>query len=263
MSRKVVLVAGLGLIVAAAVYLWASGQSDIRYTADHGGTVPMWHRWVPVLVGIVLIRLLPPKQETPVPHGPAWEAWVLLGSAVAFAVLAVLTEEPWLTAVKLAVLLLPPLVIFWRGGTRLPEVSAGWHPVVPVVAWFVLSYFGPFAVPRSHWRDSVVVMVLTVVIVFLANALLEEVVYRRWLQTRWEHLLGRWPAIVLASLAWAVWHVGIQSRGDLVTDLASVAVNQGVLGLFLGYLWSRYRVMWPLLVVHGAVNAAPILLGLP
>jgi hypothetical protein len=25
---------------------------------------------------------------------------------------------------------------------------------------------------------------------------------------------------------------------------------------------SRYRLMWPLLVVHGAVNAAPILLGL-
>ncbi|MEU4392264.1 CPBP family glutamic-type intramembrane protease [Kribbella sp. NPDC023855] len=25
-------------------------------------------------------------------------------------------------------------------------------------------------------------------------------------------------------------------------------------GLFLGYLWSRYRRMWPLITVHGAVN---------
>ncbi|MDG4799715.1 CPBP family glutamic-type intramembrane protease [Micromonospora sp. WMMD980] len=45
-------------------------------------------------------------------------------------------------------------------------------------------------------------------------------------------------------------------------DLAMLAVNQGVIGLFLGYLWSRYRRMWPPLVVHGALNALPGLLGL-
>ncbi|NBE83869.1 CPBP family intramembrane metalloprotease [Micromonospora sp. NEAU-HG-1] len=81
-------------------------------------------------------------------------------------------------------------------------------------------------------------------------------------ESRWESILGRWPAIVLASLVWAAWHVGIQGTGQLGTDLAVVAVNQGVTGLFLGYLWSRYRRMWPLLVTHGAINAAPILLGL-
>jgi hypothetical protein len=39
-------------------------------------------------------------------------------------------------------------------------------------------------------------------------------------------------------------------------------VNQGVLGLYLGYLWSRYRRMWPLITVHGAVNVLPVLLSL-
>ncbi|WP_433004962.1 CPBP family glutamic-type intramembrane protease [Kribbella sp. CA-294648] len=39
-------------------------------------------------------------------------------------------------------------------------------------------------------------------------------------------------------------------------------VNQGVLGLFLGYLWSRYRRMWPLITVHGAINSVGLFLSL-
>ena len=77
-------------------------------------------------------------------------------------------------------------------------------------------------------------LVGTVVVVFLLNSLLEEVFYRWWLQTRWEPILGRRPA------------------------LAAVVVNHGVLGLFLGYLWSTYRLMWKIVVVHGAINVAPI-----
>ncbi len=73
---------------------------------------------------------------------------------------------------------------------------------------------------------------------------------------------GAWPGIVLASLLWAVWHVGIQGTGFLAADLASVVVGQGVQGLFLGYLWSRYRLMWPILTVHGAINAATIVIAL-
>lgn len=49
---------------------------------------------------------------------------------------------------------------------------------------------------------------------------------------------------------------------DLPVDLASTFVNQGVLGLFLGYLWSKYRTMWPIVAVHGAINAVPVLLSL-
>jgi hypothetical protein len=86
----------------------------------------------------------------------------------------------------------------------------------------------------------------------------EEVFYRRWLQTRWESILGRWPAALLASLLWASWHIGIQTTGRLDVDLASVVDNQGVRGLFLGYLWSEYRLMRPILLVHGAINTAPI-----
>lgn len=133
-----------------------------------------------------------------------------------------------------------------------------------MTAWLVLTYTGPLAVPSSDYaaRADLGTLVLTVVVVFAVNSLLEEVVYRRRLQTRWEHVIGRRPAIVLTSLLGAAWHVGIQGTGHLPTDLSSAIVDQGVLGLFLGCLWSRYRLMWPILVVHGAMNAAPVLPGM-
>ncbi|RNL85875.1 CPBP family intramembrane metalloprotease [Halostreptopolyspora alba] len=181
--------------------------------------------------------------------------------------------EPAHTLLKLSLLLAVPLVLFWwrRGsgaawtvGRQKPELRNRWAPAIPVAAWFALSYTGPFALPYSDAATTMdaLTLVLTMTVVFLVNSLLEEVFYRRWLQTRWEAVLGAWPAIVLTSLLWAAWHVGIQGEGDLSLDLASAFVNQGVIGLFLGYLWSRYRRMWPILVVHGLINSATLLLGL-
>ncbi|SCG46103.1 CPBP family intramembrane glutamic endopeptidase [Micromonospora coxensis] len=268
--------AGLGAVLAAALWLAATGNGGIRYSADHGDTVPMWTRWIPALVGIALIRLVPPRTDPrwPDPVAPYREAVPLLLAGIAFAaVLPLLGGEPAYTVGKLALLLGVPAVVFlaarrrpprWRPGPDPTGAAYRWGPALPVAGWLVLSYATPLAVPASDWGRTVTPaeLIATILVAFAVNALLEEVFYRRWLQTRWESLLGRWPAVVLASLVWAVWHVTIQGTGRLGTDLAAVVVNQGVLGLFLGYLWSRYRRMWPLLVVHGAVNAVPILLGL-
>ncbi|MGI5273399.1 CPBP family intramembrane glutamic endopeptidase [Nonomuraea sp. CA-218870] len=275
-----VLAAGLALIAGAALWLALNDSTGIRYSADHTDTVPMWHRWIPALTGLVLIRLLPPRATTPdVPQARGrllhLHAILLLVSAVLFAAGLWLSGggEPAHTVLKLILLLAVPALLFWwarRGSTdrgHLHERPAAWRhygPIAPVAAWLVLTYTGPLAVPSSDYaaRVDLVTLVLTIVVVFSVNSLLEEVFYRRWLQTRWEHLIGRWPAIVLTSLLWAAWHVGIQGTGHLPTDLSSAFVNQGVQGLFLGYLWSRYRLMWPVLVVHGAMNAAPTLLGM-
>ena len=197
------------------------------------------------------------------------QAGVLLASAVLFAVTLRLVvgdgdAEPAHTVLKLVLLLAVPALLFRLTGRAAPVGERGvtWQPVVPVAVWFVLAQVGPLAVPVRKVDLDPVTLVLTVVAVFAVNALLEEVFYRRWLQTRWERVLGRRPAIVLTSLVFAAWHVGIQGTGHLPADLASAFVNQGVAGLFLGYLWSRYRLMWPILVVHGAMNATPLILGI-
>nr|WP_218909784.1 CPBP family intramembrane glutamic endopeptidase [Nocardiopsis sinuspersici] len=272
------MVAGLALIAGSAVWLAVNGATGVRHSADHHDTVPMWHRWIPAMAGLVLVRLVPPREPSATrvfaERTSHVRAGVLLASAVLFAVVLRLVGggEPAHTVLKLTLLLAVPLVLFrlTRGedpvvGPVSERSTAWWRygPVAPVAAWFLLFYTGPTAAPTSDYAASVdaVSLVLTFALVFALNGLLEEVFYRRWLQTRWEGVLGRWPAIVLVSLLWAVWHVGIQGTGHLPTDLASALVNQGVTGLFLGYLWSRYRVMWPVLTVHGLMNAAPILLG--
>ncbi|NYI95141.1 membrane protease YdiL (CAAX protease family) [Streptomonospora nanhaiensis] len=281
-ASPAVLVAGLLLLGASVAWLVLSGATEIRYTADHSGTVPVWHRWVPALVGLLLVRLVPPRLGAVPPaigsagdRAPRLQAAVLAASALLFAVALGLLGggEPAHTVLKLVLLLAVPLVLFrlTRPAPRVPrparERAGAWRrygPLVPVAAWFALTYTGPSAVPPSDYAAQVDVgtLLVTVVVVFAVNSLLEEVFYRRWLQSRWERLLGPWPAIVLSSLLWASWHVAIQGTGHLPTDLASAFANQGVQGLFLGYLWSRYRMMWPLLAVHGAVNAVPVLLGL-
>lgn len=262
--RRWVLAGGVFVYVAAVVVLVATGNTEIRYTADNDDTQPMWLRWIPAAVGILLVRLAPPRLDR-VPGGvpDRRQAWILTGLAIAFAVLLKVFGlfEVW----KPLLLLLVPLAVFrWLGGkpTAQWRATARWAPALPVAAWLLLTYVGPLAQDRSRPDLDALELVATMVVVFLVNSLLEEVFYRRWLQTRWEQLLGPWPAIVIASLLWSVWHVGIQGTGELGVDLASAVVNQGVMGLFLGYLWSRYRRMWPVITVHGAVNAMGILLSL-
>ncbi|MGW2160115.1 hypothetical protein [Nonomuraea sp. NPDC001699] len=59
--------------------------------------------------------------------------------------------------------------------------------------WPALTYAGPPAEPPSDYAASVdpVTLLVTIVVVFVVNSLLEEVFYRRWLRTRWERVLGR------------------------------------------------------------------------
>ncbi|MEV8376372.1 CPBP family intramembrane glutamic endopeptidase [Kribbella sp. NPDC056861] len=265
--RRWVLAVGFAVLIGAALVLVVTGNTDVRYTADNDSTQPMWVRWIPVAVGILLVRLLPGRLER-APGGPTdrRQAWILLGCAGLFAVLLNVLGLGLFEVLKALLLLAVPLAVFrWWGGkpTANWPTEVRWAPVLPVAAYLLLSYVGPLAAPVPDKPDlAPLELVLTVIGVFLINSVLEEYFYRRWLQTRWEQLLGPWPAIVLSSIAWAVWHVALQGRGDLGIDLASVLVNQGVLGLFLGYLWSRYRRMWPLITVHGAINAVGLMLSL-
>lgn len=267
-----VLAVGVAMLVGSALWLFWTGGTGVRYSADHDGTVPMWWRWIPALAGIVLVRLVPVDVGVEVRKGRTLrlEAAVLLAAAVLFATTLRLAGggEPAHTLLKLPLLLGVPAVMFWLLRREPTTWTTGpvtsWRrygPVIPVAVWLALSYSGPLSTPPSGYGFEVdaVTLALTIAVVFLVNSVLEEVFYRRWLQTRWEFLLGRWPAIVLASLLWAAWHIGIQGTCSLHTDLASTFVNQGVIGLFLGYLWSKYRMMWPILVVHGAINIVPVL----
>lgn len=275
-AGRVVLLAGLGLVVVSAVLLVATGNLGIRYSADHNGTVPMWSRWIPALAGIALIRLIPPAADPrwPDPVAPYREAVPLLLAGIAFAaVMPLLGGEPAYTVLKLALLLGVPMAVFlaarrwpprWAPGPAPADAAHRWGPALPVAVWLVLSYATPLAVPAGDWERTFRPVTLVVILLagFAVNALLEGGL----LPSAAADPVGV-AAGPLAGDRARVAGVGGLARGHpgqraAGVDLATVVVNHGVLGLFLGYLWSRYRRMWPLLVVHGAVNAVPVLLGL-
>lgn len=278
-AAAAVMIGGLLAFLLSAAWLAATGHTSVRYSADHAETVEMWQRWVPALAGIVVVRLVPYRGQ-PAAVGPSsapaarLETTVLVALAATFAVGLFLVGggEPAHTAGKLALFVALPLVVLRtrrrRGTAWRAEVSGSsrWRlagPVLAVLAWGLLAFASPLAVPGSDFASTVtpLELVATVVVVFVVNAVVEEVFYRRWLLSRAQAWLGPWPAIVLSSLLWSLWHVAIQGTGDLDVDLASAVVTHAPMGVFLGYLWSRYRMMWPLLVAHGALNAVGLFLG--
>ncbi|WP_256222315.1 CPBP family intramembrane glutamic endopeptidase [Paenibacillus sp. OK076] len=134
-------------------------------------------------------------------------------------------------------------------------------PLIVIVVWCYLKFYSPIAHPEGAIEaTNMTELLLLVLIGFMINSVLEEIFYRVWLQTRLEALLGRWPAILLVSILWSIWHVAIQGNGQWDVDVATVIANHGVTGLFLGYLWARYRRVWVIILIHGLLNASPYFL---
>lgn len=109
--------------------------------------------------------------------------------------------------------------------------------------------------------------VLVTVLAVPVNALVssvaafgEELGWRGWLLPNLLPL-GRWPALLLSSVIWSLWHAPIILLGYNFgyTDARGLALMTGFclgLGVFFGWLRLRTASVWPAVVGHGAVNAA-------
>lgn len=84
--------------------------------------------------------------------------------------------------------------------------------------------------------------------VAVAPGIGEETFFRGLMQTRLVAALGRWPAIVIASLAFGLLHLDIV-QGSLAF----------LIGLFLGWCAERLDGIRPTIVAHATNNAAFIL----
>lgn len=144
-----------------------------------------------------------------------------------------------------------------------------WRWIAPIPALVVFAYLAllsPLAGPlpqAEDYPDPVVLVIIASITFFTANVV-EELFYRVMLQTRLEAALGRWPGIVLTSLLFALMHLPTHGQSDsalagLPLTLGAIMVQQGVFGLFVGYLWSRYRNVWVLIAAHSIINTLPLL----
>jgi len=269
------------IIFVAVLWLVWTGNLNIRYTADREGVIPIWHSLLPAFLGIFLIRMIPYKSQNHRSfqqmerHHLVVQSIVLLVSCVLFTASLITIDQQGLhfelyyLAFKLTTLLCIPLIflLIYRkmtGGQQefiLAKPRSRRHAIAPliiIVVWGYLKFYSPIAQPEGAIEATdLTELLLLVFIGFIINSVLEEVFYRVWLQTRLEALLGRWPAILLVSMLWSIWHVAIQGSGQWDIDVATVIANHGVTGLFLGYLWARYRRVWVIILIHGLMNASP------
>lgn len=270
---------GIAVFVAAAALLLGTGENQISVV----GWYPphqVWLYWVPVALGLLLVRLVPPNppeqqmsdrvHATMARRSVGRETVILAGCVLGFfvgeALLAPMfaAVDPTLAALsyhsaKVLFLLLVPLMFVGSSGVMrnaygsdLPLMSTRvtewwrWAGLGPV-ACYLLVVRSPLAAhpPELGSVPEHYDLLVTLVIGYAATALLEVVFFQGFLLTRLEILFGRWPAIVVTALVYAlVSLVGSNTPDGPASTVVTAIVVQGVTALLYGYLWSRYRNIW-------------------
>ncbi|MEH7038120.1 CPBP family intramembrane metalloprotease domain-containing protein [Bacillus pseudomycoides] len=283
-AGKLIGVISMLVILLSSLWLIWIGETNIRYSADHEGTMPFWNKWIPVIVGILLARFLPfyRKNYNPLqqfePRRIMVQTVVLFLSGSLFTICLLIANfegmvfQLWFMISEIVFLLFIPLMLllFYQSNLKKERpkpvksmVSNRWYwltPLIVIIIWGYFNFFSVFSTPFVSMRIGITdptILIATLLVGFLINSVLEELFYRVWLQTRLELLLGTWPAILFTSLLWASWHIAIHGSGHWGADTATVIMNLGIVGLFLGYLWARYRSVWVIIIVHGLINAHP------
>ncbi|GAB3149914.1 hypothetical protein GCM10027290_36870 [Micromonospora sonneratiae] len=276
------MVFGVGLLIfgTALAALLVSGRTEIRTSADaESPPTALVTVLLPIVVAMVLIRLVPPRLPAlpPLtqPDRPALvrQGWALTVIAVVFALLVLVVDlGDWYGLVKVALLLGGSWLALriWRAPSTgaaaqraaMPRWAYWLGPVPAILAWGYLLYYSPLAGDRDmsgYEQYDTGILVAAMVITFLTASVAEEIFYRVLLQTRLEALLGRWPAIMATALLFTAMHLSRIGDGPHWEVLATITVWNGGFGLFVGYLWARYRNVWALIVVHGAVNSLALI----
>lgn len=119
------LIGGIIMLIIFLSSLWLiwTGETNIRYSGDHKGTMPFWNKWIPVIVGILLVRFLPfhhknynPFQQSE-PRRIMIQAIVLFLSGSLFTISLLTTNfeemalQLWFMIFKIILLLFTPLML--------------------------------------------------------------------------------------------------------------------------------------------------------
>lgn len=262
--------AASALAAAAALALLVVVAPDgLRSSADDGApTVPYWHLLLPTAVALALTRLLPPHAPALAPRlvdtrRVVVAVAVLLTCAAAFPVVVAASgvgrsAEYHLVKLVLVVALPGAVVLATRGSLARPWPRAAWRwwaPALVVLVWTALAQAAPWLRHPDYSAYPTELLVAAAVATALTAGVGEELLYRVWLQTRLEALLGRWGGIALGALAFALMHVGSRHGQGPLVEVAGALVVQGLtLGLVAGYLWSRYRNVALTIALHVLAN---------
>ncbi|MGH3939168.1 MAG: hypothetical protein ACRDTG_11145 [Pseudonocardiaceae bacterium] len=116
----------------------------------------------------------------------------------------------------------------WR-----PKGAWRWTAPIPALVVFAyLALLSPLAgpLPQAENYPDPVVLVIAASITFFTTNVVEELSHGQSDST----LTG------------------------LPLTLGAIMIQQGVFGLFVGYLWSQYRNVWALIAAHSIINTLPL-----
>ncbi|HEX5791518.1 MAG TPA: CPBP family intramembrane glutamic endopeptidase [Luteolibacter sp.] len=173
---------------------------------------------------------------------------------------------------KIWILLLPLVWHRWVDNEPLslsPARRGGWLAALATGIPIALLVYGAYLLVRHQgWIDPQMVrsraeltglanpaMYLAGALCWITvNSLLEEYVWRWFVQRQFERLIGGWAAVVASALGFTLHHVfALAAQFDWkITAVASAGVFVG--GLVWGSLYLRYRSVWPCWLSHACVD---------
>ena len=214
--------------------------------------------------------------------------FVLWGRLDPIAVLPGLNRAGWVFSwnfliCKIALLLVPTIVFAVRTRSSGAELGLSalanpWRWIGPAIGALPICLVGaflPLGLFLGSNRTLVPLWVVGIVALYvlLAGAIAEEGFYRVLLQSRLERLMGSWNGITLASVLFGAFHLplhyatlhispGTQALSQFFLVVAGILANQVVIGMFFGYMWSRFGNAWINVAVHLLFDAVTTILVL-
>ena len=272
----------LVLVLLAAVFVLAIWVTILRspegvvVSSDPGyAPRPVPLQLVPALAAALLTLLLPRGEggagaAVRRPRSARVETGLLLALVLAFPLLAPLLPLPEdYVLLKAALFLVVAPLVLWLSARRAgPSIDVDrpatrtWPVLLPPLVLAGLATVGPFSAGSpSAWPPPAVLLVAAVATAITAG-LGEELMYRRFLQTRLEALLGPWAGLLLASLLFGLMHATGRGEGALWASAAQAVAMQGTTGIALGMMWRRWRRLWACVLGHVLLNGLVVLLHL-
>lgn len=266
--RFTIVISTMLLILISLIYMLVVHNGMVQVSADFEDETAIWQVWIIALFPLLMtLRPWDKEQIQPLYKEVPKSTWTLVTLAVVLILLMIVTPKSYVFDLfyiyKLILLFAIPIIIIKRDSVReimtIKTVRRWKEPLLVVVVWLVFYILSPLSEAATYEIDFLTLLIGALISLIL-NAVVEELFYRKWLQSRLEAALGIWPAICVSAVLWALWHTGIQGSGGLIDSTAHALVLHGMMGLFLGYFWAKYRNIWLLIFIHGMMNFPMILI---
>ena len=206
--RFTIVISTMLLILISLIYMLLVHNGMVQVSADFEEETAIWQVWIIALFPLLMtLRPWDKEQIQPLYKEVPKSTWALVTLAIVLILLMIVTPKSYVFDLfyiyKLILLFVIPLIIIKRDSVReimtIKTVRRWKEPLLVVVVWLVFYMLSPLSEAATYEIDFLTLL-LGALISLILNAVLEELFYRKWLQSRLEAALGIWPAICVSAV---------------------------------------------------------------